>query len=211
LRRSASSARRSAACACCAVRQACAAAASALSVAAGLAQIGRAALGGDRPRDAAAARRAEHASRISERDTCTKFRRKVANLKAYDRSRMIERSHAPRAAALQPSSAAARGRRGRPAAAEGGARAVRRRGRARVAGGALSRRGRRRHLGLVDFDVVDFSNLQRQIIHGTRDVGRSKLESAQARIEALNPEVRVETFDAHFSVRTRRRWSRRST
>jgi molybdopterin/thiamine biosynthesis adenylyltransferase/rhodanese-related sulfurtransferase len=55
-------------------------------------------------------------------------------------------------------------------------------------------------LGLVDFDVVDVSNLQRQIIHGTHDVGRSKLESAQARIEALNPEVRVETFDAHFSV-----------
>ena len=55
-------------------------------------------------------------------------------------------------------------------------------------------------LGLVDFDVVDFSNLQRQIIHGTADVGRSKLESAQSRIEALNPEVRVETFDAHFSV-----------
>jgi molybdopterin/thiamine biosynthesis adenylyltransferase/rhodanese-related sulfurtransferase len=55
-------------------------------------------------------------------------------------------------------------------------------------------------LGLVDFDVVDFSNLQRQIIHGTGDVGRSKLESAQSRIEGLNPEVHVETFDAHFSV-----------
>ena len=55
-------------------------------------------------------------------------------------------------------------------------------------------------LGLVDFDVVDFSNLQRQIIHGTGDVGRSKLASAQAKIEALNPEVHVETFDAHFSV-----------
>ena len=55
-------------------------------------------------------------------------------------------------------------------------------------------------LGLVDFDVVDFSNLQRQIIHGTADVGRSKLESARARIEALNPEVHVETFDARFSV-----------
>jgi adenylyltransferase/sulfurtransferase len=55
-------------------------------------------------------------------------------------------------------------------------------------------------LGLVDFDVVDFSNLQRQIIHGTGDVGRSKLESAQTKIEALNPEVHVETFDAHFSV-----------
>jgi sulfur-carrier protein adenylyltransferase/sulfurtransferase len=55
-------------------------------------------------------------------------------------------------------------------------------------------------LGLVDFDVVDFSNLQRQIIHGTADVGRSKLESARARIEALNPDVHVETFDARFSA-----------
>jgi sulfur-carrier protein adenylyltransferase/sulfurtransferase len=55
-------------------------------------------------------------------------------------------------------------------------------------------------LGFVDFDVVDYSNLQRQIIHGTGDVGRSKLESAQSRIEELNPEVHVETFDAHFSV-----------
>src|SRR6188768_382581 len=55
-------------------------------------------------------------------------------------------------------------------------------------------------LGLVDFDVVDFSNLQRQIIHGTSDVGRSKLASAQARVQELNPEVLVETFDAHFSV-----------
>jgi molybdopterin/thiamine biosynthesis adenylyltransferase/rhodanese-related sulfurtransferase len=55
-------------------------------------------------------------------------------------------------------------------------------------------------LGLVDFDAVDFSNLQRQIIHGTGDVGRSKVDSARSRIEALNPEVRVETFDAHFSV-----------
>src|SRR5436190_21203262 len=55
-------------------------------------------------------------------------------------------------------------------------------------------------LGLVDFDVVDVSNLQRQIIHGTADVGRSKCQSAQSRLEGLNPEVHVETFDAHFSV-----------
>jgi sulfur-carrier protein adenylyltransferase/sulfurtransferase len=54
-------------------------------------------------------------------------------------------------------------------------------------------------LGLVDFDVVDVTNLQRQIIHGTPDVGRSKLESARARLHHLNPDVRVETFDAHFS------------
>ena len=55
-------------------------------------------------------------------------------------------------------------------------------------------------IGLVDFDVVDVSNLQRQIIHGTGDVGRSKLASAQERIAALNPEVQVETFEARFSV-----------
>jgi len=55
-------------------------------------------------------------------------------------------------------------------------------------------------LGLVDFDAVDISNLQRQIIHGTPDIGRSKLQSAQSRIQSLNPEVRVETFEAHFSV-----------
>ena len=59
-------------------------------------------------------------------------------------------------------------------------------------------------LGLIDFDVVDFSNLQRQIIHGTDDVGRSKLESAKTRIAALNPEVRVETFEARFSVENAR-------
>ncbi|HET7616992.1 MAG TPA: molybdopterin-synthase adenylyltransferase MoeB [Vicinamibacterales bacterium] len=50
-------------------------------------------------------------------------------------------------------------------------------------------------IGLVDFDVVDFSNLQRQIIHGTPDVGRSKLASARTRLEAINPEVRVETYE----------------
>ena len=50
-------------------------------------------------------------------------------------------------------------------------------------------------IGLVDFDVVDFSNLQRQLLHGTSDVGRSKLESARDRLEALNPEVRIETHE----------------
>ena len=42
-------------------------------------------------------------------------------------------------------------------------------------------------IGLVDYDVVDYSNLQRQIIHGTGDVGRPKLESAKARISDINP------------------------
>ena len=46
-------------------------------------------------------------------------------------------------------------------------------------------------LGIVDFDEVDFSNLHRQIIHGTPDVGRPKLESARSRLQALNPEVNV--------------------
>ena len=46
-------------------------------------------------------------------------------------------------------------------------------------------------IGIVDFDVVDFSNLQRQIIHGTPDVGRPKLESARDRLNAVNPEVEI--------------------
>ena len=46
-------------------------------------------------------------------------------------------------------------------------------------------------LGLVDFDVVDFSNLQRQIIHSTKDVGRPKIDSAAEKLEALNPFMTV--------------------
>jgi adenylyltransferase/sulfurtransferase len=55
-------------------------------------------------------------------------------------------------------------------------------------------------IGVVDFDVVDFSNLQRQIIHRTADVGRSKLVSARERIQELNPDVRVETIEAPFKA-----------
>jgi len=54
-------------------------------------------------------------------------------------------------------------------------------------------------LGIVDFDEVDYSNLQRQIIHGTPDVGRSKLDSAKARLNALNPEVEVVTYEMALS------------
>jgi adenylyltransferase/sulfurtransferase len=54
-------------------------------------------------------------------------------------------------------------------------------------------------IGVVDFDVVDFSNLQRQIIHGTPDVGRSKLESARDRIRAINPHVSVHTYETALS------------
>jgi adenylyltransferase/sulfurtransferase len=46
-------------------------------------------------------------------------------------------------------------------------------------------------LGLVDFDVVDASNLQRQIIHSTKDIGRKKLDSAEEKLTALNPTIRI--------------------
>src|SRR6476661_8853653 len=54
-------------------------------------------------------------------------------------------------------------------------------------------------IGLVDFDVVDFSNLQRQIIHGTPDVGRPKLQSAKDRIAAINPEVRLDLYETRLT------------
>jgi len=54
-------------------------------------------------------------------------------------------------------------------------------------------------LGLVDFDVVDFTNLQRQIIHHTSDVGRSKLDSAREKIAAINPFVKVVPFETRLT------------
>ena len=54
-------------------------------------------------------------------------------------------------------------------------------------------------LGLVDFDVVDVSNLQRQVLHGTSDVGRSKLDSARARIHDVNPNVSVDTYELRLT------------
>ena len=54
-------------------------------------------------------------------------------------------------------------------------------------------------IGIVDFDVVDFSNLQRQLLHGTPDVGRSKLQSAKDRLQALNPHVHVDTYETSLS------------
>ena len=54
-------------------------------------------------------------------------------------------------------------------------------------------------LGIVDFDVVDESNLQRQIIHGTSDVGRPKMESARDRINDINPNVHVEAYEEALS------------
>jgi molybdopterin/thiamine biosynthesis adenylyltransferase/rhodanese-related sulfurtransferase/molybdopterin converting factor small subunit len=54
-------------------------------------------------------------------------------------------------------------------------------------------------IGVVDFDVVDLSNLQRQLLHGTPDVGRSKLASAKDHLHALNPNVHVETYETALS------------
>src|SRR5512134_596626 len=54
-------------------------------------------------------------------------------------------------------------------------------------------------IGMVDFDVVDLSNLQRQLLHGTPDVGRSKLASAKDRLQSLNPNVHVESYEVALS------------
>jgi adenylyltransferase/sulfurtransferase len=54
-------------------------------------------------------------------------------------------------------------------------------------------------LGLVDFDVVDASNLQRQIIHSTKDIGRKKLDSAEEKLTALNPALKVIKHDTMLS------------
>src|SRR6202045_3035255 len=54
-------------------------------------------------------------------------------------------------------------------------------------------------IGIVDFDDVDLSNLQRQILHGTKDVGRNKLESARDRLRDANPNIEVELHGCRFS------------
>jgi sulfur-carrier protein adenylyltransferase/sulfurtransferase len=54
-------------------------------------------------------------------------------------------------------------------------------------------------IGLVDFDVVDFSNLQRQILHSTLDVGVPKLTSARNKLQALNPEIEIRTHEFALS------------
>jgi adenylyltransferase/sulfurtransferase len=54
-------------------------------------------------------------------------------------------------------------------------------------------------LGIVDFDIVDLTNLQRQIIHGTNDVGRSKLDSAAETIAAINPNIDVRRFETRLT------------
>ena len=54
-------------------------------------------------------------------------------------------------------------------------------------------------LGIVDFDVVDYTNLQRQIIHTTADVGRKKLDSAADKLKAINPFLNLRTFEAKLT------------
>ena len=55
-------------------------------------------------------------------------------------------------------------------------------------------------LGLIDDDLVDLSNLQRQVIHGTEDIGRSKVDSAAAALLRINPEVRVEAHPLRLTA-----------
>lgn len=55
------------------------------------------------------------------------------------------------------------------------------------------------HIGLVDFDVVDFTNLQRQVTFGTSDVGKPKTEAARARLHNLNPDVEITTYETKLT------------
>jgi molybdopterin/thiamine biosynthesis adenylyltransferase/rhodanese-related sulfurtransferase len=54
-------------------------------------------------------------------------------------------------------------------------------------------------IGLIDFDAVDFTNLQRQVLFGTSDVGRPKITAAADRLRNLNPEIQIDTFEAHLT------------
>ena len=54
-------------------------------------------------------------------------------------------------------------------------------------------------IGIVDFDVVDYSNLQRQIIHGTSSIGKTKLQSAKERLQDINPHIQIDTYETSLS------------
>src|SRR6266567_5290722 len=54
-------------------------------------------------------------------------------------------------------------------------------------------------LGLVDFDVVDFTNLQRQVTFGSSDVGKPKSQAARARLSNLNPDIQIESFETQLT------------
>ena len=65
---------------------------------------------------------------------------------------------------------------------------------------AISRRRRHRHLGVIDHDRVDLSNLQRQIIHRTADIGLAKVESARRALADINPEIAVIAHDERLEA-----------
>jgi sulfur-carrier protein adenylyltransferase/sulfurtransferase len=54
-------------------------------------------------------------------------------------------------------------------------------------------------IGLVDFDVVDSTNLQRQVLFGTSDVGKPKIQAAASRLRDLNPDIQIDTIETHLS------------
>jgi len=76
---------------------------------------------------------------------------------------------------------------------------VRGNGRARIAAGLYLAAAGVGTLGLVDFDVVDYTNLQRQVLHYTSDVGRLKLDSAIDKLGAINPFVEIKRFDTYLN------------
>ena len=55
------------------------------------------------------------------------------------------------------------------------------------------------HLGIVDFDVVDFTNLQRQVTFSTSDIGKSKIEAAKSRLSGLNPSIDIQTYETRLT------------
>lgn len=55
-------------------------------------------------------------------------------------------------------------------------------------------------IGIIDFDIVEISNLQRQVIHTTEEIGIPKIRSAQAKMQAINPDVKIETYFKKFDA-----------
>src|SRR5262249_37568555 len=100
---------------------------------------------------------------------------------------------------LFPASHHARSDRGRTKATQGSARFMHRRGRPRLPSCAYLAAAGIGTLGIVDFDRVDLTNLQRQVLHGTKDVGRSKLASARDRLRDINPEIELKLHECRFS------------
>ena len=117
--------------------------------------------------------------------SCSRVGAGVLTIRAHDTLKRRDR-------ALRAPDRAAWAWRPRPEQAQGRACARCRRGRLRLARAAISGWGWSRTLGIVDDDVVALSNLHRQVIHATDDVGRPKTESAQAAIARINPHVAVE-------------------